>query len=91
MRLDGRFEYAPNALIRTRETDDQVGMEKTERTKNIQGSFATGKDGFGVNIVCRRDVIIFDDVVTTGATLREAQKVTIEGGARRVLLAAMSS
>lgn len=84
--LAGTFIYMKDALVRTRETADQVGMSKKERAENMKGSFAPGKDNAGNNIVNGRDVIILDDVATTGATLREARSAAIAGGARRVLL-----
>ncbi|MDP1624883.1 MAG: phosphoribosyltransferase family protein [bacterium] len=82
------FIYIENALCRTRETEDQVGMDKTERAANMKGSFGASMsaDKKGCEIVRGRDVIILDDVATTGATLREAERAALSGGARNVLL-----
>ncbi len=93
-RIDARngrrlFEYVPDALARTRETEDQVGMGKAERAANMKGSFAPGKGADGTDIARGRDVIILDDVATTGSTLREARQAAIDGGAQRVLLVAI--
>jgi predicted amidophosphoribosyltransferase len=88
-RIDGAgraFIYMEDALVRTRETEDQVGMGKDERAANMRGSFGAGLDADGIPHVRGRDVIILDDVATTGATLREARAAALAAGARRILL-----
>ncbi|MBY0309939.1 hypothetical protein K2Q16_02225 [Patescibacteria group bacterium] len=60
-----------NLLIRTRETVKQSHLPKKDRQKNMRGAF-------GYNVCYpphqfeNARLIIVDDVVTTGATLREA-------------------
>jgi predicted amidophosphoribosyltransferase len=48
---------------------DQSGLTKIQRSENMQGAFSV-KNG----TYLRGDVILIDDVVTTGATLREAAR-----------------
>ena len=48
---------------------DQSGLTKIQRSVNMQGAFSV-KNG----TYLRGDVILIDDVVTTGATLREAAR-----------------
>lgn len=83
--MKGPFIYMADALVRTRETEDQVGMGRDERAANMKGSFGAGLDADGSPHVRGRDVIILDDVATTGATLREARDAALAAGARRVL------
>jgi len=54
-------------LIKTKETKFQMELNKEERNKNLINAFSLMKDAkfYGENI------LIFDDVLTTGATLRE--------------------
>lgn len=72
-----------NLLKRTKRTASQVGLKGDDRQKNIEGAFA-------VNPACppepwrRRDVLLFDDVWTTGATMRQATKVLKKAGFRNV-------
>ena len=56
-------------LERTKDTKPQTKLSREERLKNLSGAFSTKRsaDLTGANI------IIIDDVTTTGATLREAR------------------
>jgi len=54
---------------------------RQKRIKNIIGSFAVkNKD-----IIKNRNIILIDDVTTTGATLNEAKKVLREAGAKKII------
>ncbi len=61
-------------LIRTKNTETQVGKEKLERQSNIQKAFAINKKSF-FPLSLEHTIILVDDVVTTGSTLKEAYKV----------------
>jgi len=80
------FEIRNDVLEKIKETDDQVGKTKEERHLNVKGSFAP-RDR---RVARGRNIIIFDDIVTTGATLREAKKALIDAGARRVICVALA-
>lgn len=68
-------------LIKTRETQPQAGITKLkERKANIKGVFVVTSD----RLIKKQDVIIIDDLVTTGATVNEIGKVLKKAGARRV-------
>lgn len=65
-----RFEIPINDCLQiTRRVADQSGLSKSQRVSNLDGAFAL-KPG----AVVRGDLILIDDVVTTGATLREAAR-----------------
>lgn len=59
-----RLGFAPLALRRTRPTDQQVGRNRQERWANVEGAFVVRQPGS----VSGRDVVLVDDVLTTGAT-----------------------
>lgn len=64
-------------LKRVKKTTPQVEMKKrNERLKNMEDVFASGK--------VKGKIILFDDVYTTGATIRSAAKVLIRNGATSV-------
>lgn len=69
-------------LRKTRNTPKQ-GMSKSreKRRENIRGSFAVTD----ADAVTGRNVILVDDVTTTGSTLAEARGVLLAAGAARVL------
>lgn len=69
---------ALEGLVRTRETAPQPGLARNARRRNIEGAYATRLDLAG------RDVVIVDDVMTTGATLEAAARVLKRAGAGRV-------
>lgn len=72
------------ALRRVRETRPQVGRGRAERMRNVKGAFrAEGP-------VAGREVVLVDDVVTTGATADAAARALLEAGAARVAVVALA-
>lgn len=69
-----------NLLIRKRFTKTQKNLEKTERQKNIANAFAFTPKKEAVP----KQVILVDDVTTTGFTLLEAAKVLKRNGVEKV-------
>lgn len=84
----GRFyRYAPYLLSRPFETPRQTRFrERKERKENVRGSFKVVR----AEEVADRNIILFDDVVTSGSTLSEARRVLLEAGARYVLCIAIA-
>jgi ComF family protein len=66
------------ALERTRATYTQARLSKREREDNVRGVFKLVRDVAGL------EVLLVDDVYTSGATATEASIALIKGGARRV-------
>ncbi len=81
--LNTKFKLEKNILVKVKDTGHQARIEnRSTRLKNIIGSFASSevkKELQGKNI------ILIDDVTTTGATLSEAKKVLKKAGARKVI------
>jgi ComF family protein len=58
-------------LVRTRATRPQAGLKRSARFKNLHGAFALRRGA----CVEGRNVVLVDDVMTTGATLSECAKM----------------
>jgi len=69
---------APEVLEWVRHTSRQVRLEESEREANVRGAFAVRRGVAGA------DLVLVDDVMTTGATVREAAAVLLSDGARTV-------
>lgn len=72
-----------NCLQRIKETKTQVGFTKDERQKNIKGAFSLNPKCIQ-QIGKYEQVFLIDDVVTSGATLKEAANVLKRSGVKYV-------
>jgi ComF family protein len=79
-RLPRELEFASGVLIRRRETISQVGLSRDERIENMRGAFRVAD----AERVRGRDVILVDDVMTTGTTLSECARVLKKAGVEKV-------
>jgi ComF family protein len=81
------YEVRTDILKKIRETDDQVGKSRIERFDSQRGVFAVPDEL--ASVVRGRTIIVFDDIVTTGATLSDAARALSQAGAARVIQAAV--
>jgi predicted amidophosphoribosyltransferase len=77
-----RYTLLKEALIRTRETPPQTTLGRTDRLTNLKGAFAMSSKA--IPLLTDTDVLIFDDVTTTGATLKEAARIIREAKPRSI-------
>jgi ComF family protein len=68
-------------LLRVRETRPQVGLSAAERRENVRGAFACPEPA----ALEGRRVLLLDDVMTTGATLRACADELSAAGATMVM------
>lgn len=73
-----QVKYAPHAITRKKETRTQVGLSKVERKKNVEGAFQAETS------VKRKNIVVMDDVSTTGATLSSTAQALYQAGAENV-------
>ena len=71
-----------DCLERVRDTKTQVGLKKEEREENIKGAFKIKNQKSKIKNF--KVVFLIDDVVTSGATLKEAAKVLKKAGVEKV-------
>jgi len=72
----------PQLVIRGKKTKQQVGLSRDARQRNIAGAFQPSA-AMRSRLRGRR-VIIVDDVVTTGATVKAVTRALKAGGAERI-------
>ena len=69
-----------SALLRVKATRSQIGLTRAQRAENVQGAFraAARAEVRGLNVV------LIDDVLTSGATANAASRALLRAGAKRV-------
>lgn len=67
-------------LFKKKETAPQAGLKKQTRIKNLKNAFAVKTP----NTFKSKNVLLVDDVFTTGVTVNECSKILKQNGARRV-------
>lgn len=67
-----------NILQRIKHSRPQSELSGKERLENVKGAFKAKKD------FQNKSVLLLDDVMTTGVTLREASKELKKAGAQKV-------
>ena len=73
-----------SSLIRSRATTPQAELALKERSRNVRGAFECQRDLSGQRI------LLIDDVMTTGATLREAARILKLHGAAHIDIAVIA-
>jgi len=73
----------PRLLVRARETERQVGKARSERLTNAAGAFTLRK-------WLPERVVLVDDVVTTGSTVRACAQALAAGGVQLAAVVALA-
>jgi ComF family protein len=81
-----RLQLVPDLLMRTRDTASQIGLTSHQRRANLRGAFAVARAAE----VTGRQVILVDDVYTTGTTATECAHVLRRAGAVKVWVATVA-
>lgn len=74
-----------DCLIKAKETMPQVGLNSVKRRRNVRNAFVTQSSK-----IEGKDILLIDDVITTGATIRECSRVLKKAGAGNIYVMALA-
>ena len=75
------LQFDEHSLVRTKPTErHRAGLDATDRARSVERAFAVPKP----RLIAGANVLLVDDVYTTGSTICEAARSLLEAGARRV-------
>ncbi len=80
-KIQPAFELQIKTLKKIRHTAPQTSLSRAAREKNLKGCFVVAKP----ELIKNRNIILIDDVTTTGSTILEARRALLKSDARRVL------
>ena len=80
------FDLDTNVLARVKPTVSQIGLTRPQRRENIRGAFKVAH----LSKVSGREVLLVDDVMTTGTTAAECARVLQRAGADKVWVATVA-
>lgn len=81
-----KLTSAYSALARVRDTDAQFGLNPHQRRNNLRGAFRVRQP----ERIRGREVLLVDDIMTTGSTARECARVLLRAGAAKVWVATVA-
>lgn len=77
--LAAGIPFKSKALLRIKETRTQVGLNSQERFENVEGAFWADSSQ-----VKHKNILVIDDLTTTGATIRSCAHALKESGCSSV-------
>jgi ComF family protein len=77
-----RIPACPDLLVRPMDTPHQVQLDRAQRQRNLRGAYVLNEKRR--TALQGHHVALVDDVMTTGATVREAAATLLQSGARQV-------
>jgi ComF family protein len=80
------LHFDSTVLVRRRNTESQIGLTRHQRRENMRGAFSIVNRA----AVQEREVLLVDDVFTTGTTISECSKVLLRAGATKVWVATIA-
>lgn len=84
------LNYQNNLVIRHKATEKQVGKTGVARRKNLKNAFSLNPNLTMNTKTLPEQVIIFDDVVTTGTTVNELAKLLKKSGVKHIIVIAIA-
>lgn len=71
-----------NCIKKIKNTKEQKTLSKEERIKNLKGVFKVNDSDY----INNKNIILIDDVITTGATISECKNILKKSGAKKIIV-----
>ena len=75
-----KISYSARTVKRIRYTETQTNLKLQERAKNVENAFKVTNS----KKIKNKNILLVDDVITTGATTLECAKVLMNAGAEKI-------
>lgn len=76
-------------IKRTKNTKSQTNLDINQRKKNVENAFRINKKYYG--FLKDKNVILLDDVITTGSTIKEILTVILRANAKNIFVTSLAS
>jgi ComF family protein len=86
LRPSWKLHLQPFALLRVKDTRALFALQPHQRRHSLRGAFRIGDAA----LVRGREVLLIDDILTTGATARECARVLLRAGATNIWVATVA-
>lgn len=86
LRPGWKLALRTDVLVRVKDTKAMFELRPDQRRRNLVGAFRVAQ----AEAVRGREVLLVDDILTTGATATQCTKVLLQAGASRVWIATVS-
>jgi ComF family protein len=77
---------SPAVLERSRDTQSQTGLSRHQRQENVRGAFKVANP----DEIAGREILLVDDVFTTGTTVSECARILRRAGASKIWVATVA-
>ena len=74
------IKLCDDVLIKSKNTIAQSKLNKNKRKQNIKGAFKI----LNSEKIQGKNILLFDDIYTTGSTVNECSKILTRAGAKRI-------
>jgi ComF family protein len=81
-----KVKVSDRVVKRIKYTESQTTMNLNEREENISGAFKIKNQ----KTVSGKNILLLDDVITTGATISECGNILLEAGANKIYAASIA-
>ncbi len=79
-----QVDFGSNVLLKVRHTIPQTSLTKLQRETNVKNSFVVNLSQ--KHLILNKNVLLVDDVMTTGSTVNECSKILKAAGCKKVLV-----